>query len=268
MSGLERRLEALARTPVLLVASDYDGTLAPIVADPADARPLPGAVAALGRLAALPRTHAAVISGRSLRDLTSLLGAPEPLLLVGSHGSEFDAGFARSLPPEVLALRDRVHAALAAIAAGAPGTRLEDKPASVALHYREAPGVADEELLRWVARGPGALPGVYTRHGKKVVELCVLGTHKGSALERLRAGAGATGACFVGDDVTDEDAFAALGAGDVAIKVGPGPSRAAWRVPDPEAVVALLARLAARRAAWLAGAAEPGADRNTRPGEG
>lgn len=258
MSALDRRLAALARTPVLLVASDYDGTLAPIVADPAAARPLPGAIAVLRRLAALPRTHVAVISGRSLGDLAILLDAPGTIRLVGSHGSEFDAGFARSLPPAAVALRERARAALAAVAARAPGTWLEDKPAGVALHYRALSDLDDEELLRRVAQGPGALAGVRLRQGKKVVELSVLDTDKGAALERLRADAGATATCFAGDDLTDEDAFAALGEGDVAIKVGAGASRAPWRVADPHAAVALLGRLAAWRAAWLADAANLG----------
>jgi len=243
MSDLERRLEALARTPVLLVATDYDGTLAPIVADPAQARPLRESVVALRQLASLSNTHVAVISGRALRDLASMVGAPEDVHLVGSHGSEFDPDFAHSLPSEALALHRRVHEQLAEIAARVPGARLEAKPASVAFHYREAPEELADDLLRAVQQGPGALEGIFTRHGKKVVELAVLPTHKGHALAQLRQRVGASAVCFIGDDVTDEDGFAALCGPDLAVKVGAGATLAMERVADPEAVARMLAAL-------------------------
>lgn len=254
MNGLERRLAALARTPVLLVATDYDGTLAPLVDDPESARPLRESVVALRLLAGLPSTHVAVISGRALRDLARMVGEPEDVHLVGSHGSEFDPDFAQSLPSEVRALNERVRAQLAEIAAAVPGARIEPKPASVAFHYREAPAELANGVLHAVEKGPGALEGVFTRHGKKVVELSVLPTHKGDALARLRQRVGASAVIFIGDDVTDEDAFASLGGPDLAVKVGDEASRASLRVADPEAVARLLARLAELRAAWLAGA--------------
>lgn len=254
MSDLERRLAALARTPVLLVATDYDGTLAPIVPDPAAAQPLRESVVALRQLAGLANTHVAVISGRALRDLAGMIGEPEDVHLVGSHGSEFDPDFVGSLPDEARALRQRVREDLAGIAARLPGARLEEKPASVAFHYREAPEDLAQEALRAVREGPGALEGVFTRHGKKVVELAVLSTDKGMALAQLRQRVGATAVCFVGDDRTDEDAFATLSGPDLAVKVGEGSSLAIQRIPDPEAVGRLLAQLAELRAAWLAGA--------------
>ncbi len=254
MNDLARRLARLARTPVLLVATDYDGTLAPIVADPGAARPLRESVVALRMLASLPHTHVAVISGRALRDLAGVMGEPEDVHLVGSHGSEFDPDFAQSLPREALALRDRVLAELSEIARGVPGARVEAKPASIAFHYREVADAAADAGMRAVLDGPGALEGVVTKHGKKVVELGVLSTHKGTALELLRQRLGASAVCFVGDDVTDEDAFALLGGPDLGVKVGEEPSRADVRVADPEAVARLFAHLAELRAAWLAGA--------------
>lgn len=254
MSDLEHRLAALARTPVLLVATDYDGTLAPIVPDPVAAQPLRESVVALRQLASLANTHVAVISGRALRDLASMIGEPEDVHLVGSHGSEFDPDFVGSLPEAARELRERVHGDLAEIAARLPGARLEEKPASVAFHYREAPEALARDALRAVQEGPGALEGVFTRHGKKVVELAVLSTNKGTALAQLRQRVGATAVCFVGDDSTDEDAFATLSGPDLAVKVGEGSSLAIERVPDPQAVGRLLARLAELRAAWLAGA--------------
>ena len=121
MKALEQALARLAREPHLLVACDYDGTLAPIVDVPGDARPRRESVAALRALAALADTSVAVISGRSLHDLAALSRLPEEIHLVGSHGTEFDVGFARALAPEALALRDRVTDELHAIAATRPG---------------------------------------------------------------------------------------------------------------------------------------------------
>ena len=105
---VDARLRELARVPVLLVACDYDGTLAPIIDNPDEARPLRESVAALRQLAAMPDTHVAVISGRALRDLAALSRLPEEIHLVGSHGTEFDVGFAEHLSAEQRELRDRV----------------------------------------------------------------------------------------------------------------------------------------------------------------
>jgi trehalose 6-phosphate phosphatase len=260
MSALERRLERIAGESVLLVASDYDGTLAPIVADPAAAWPFPEAVAALARLAALPRTHVAVVSGRAREDLRARLGLPEGVHLVGSHGSEFGpevAGAPAGIPPAAQALRDRLLSALERVAARAPGTRVEAKPGSVAFHWREAGAAAAACARREVEDGPGTWPGVHVKHGKKVIELGVVAASKGDALAALRRQTGASAVCFVGDDVTDEDAFAVLGDGDLGVKVGRGASRARFRVASPAAAARLLTRLAELRAERLGDAAPP-----------
>ncbi|HRQ73495.1 MAG TPA: trehalose-phosphatase, partial [Phycisphaerales bacterium] len=253
MSDLEARIDELARAPVLLVASDYDGTLAPIVSDPASAAPDREAMVALRQLADLPQTHVAIISGRALCDLAALTGAPDEVHLVGSHGSEFDPDFAVRLPPETVALRERLADELAAIAARGNGFRVERKPASIAFHFRDADDQEADEAVRRVLAGPGAYEGVFTKHGKKVVELGVVATSKGAALETIRHRVGATAALFIGDDATDEDAFATLHGPDVGVKVGEGESRATFRIGDVRDVSRLLARLAEARTAWLVG---------------
>ncbi|NUR30116.1 MAG: trehalose-phosphatase, partial [Catenulispora sp.] len=101
---LRRAIVQIARTPRLLVACDYDGTLAPITLTPDEARPLPESVGALRSLAALHETTTVVISGRALRDLATLSRLPAEVNLVGSHGSEFDIGFVHELAPEARAL--------------------------------------------------------------------------------------------------------------------------------------------------------------------
>ncbi|MEN0021550.1 MAG: trehalose-phosphatase, partial [Planctomycetota bacterium] len=166
---LETRLMELVRTPVLLVASDYDGTLSPIVANPEDAVPHREALVALRQLADLPQTHAAIISGRSLTDLADLTGEPQGVHLVGSHGSEFEPDFASSLTAEQRRLRDRIETAMKEIAARDEGLMVETKPASVAFHFRNAPSEVGQECAQAVMDGPGKYDGVVVKLGKMVV---------------------------------------------------------------------------------------------------
>ena len=107
LADLGERIRQLARVPSLLVACDYDGTMAPLVDNPMDARPNRDAVLAVRSLAEHASTHVAVISGRSLRDLATLSRFPEEVRLVGSHGSEFDLGFASQLNDELLSSSGR-----------------------------------------------------------------------------------------------------------------------------------------------------------------
>jgi trehalose 6-phosphate phosphatase len=247
-------LDRIAFAPVLLVASDYDGTLAPIVTDPKRAFPHRETLVAVKKLASLPNTHVALISGRSLQDLSALTGSPSAVRMIGSHGSEFDVGFARTLPPPTVELLGRVTAEIEAIAGRAEGVIVETKPASVAFHYRNVSSAEiAAELLDAVLHGPGAHPGVYVRRGKMVVELSVMATDKGAALDDIRTQTGASVAVYLGDDVTDEDAFKVLRGPDLAVKVGEGESSAKARLNDTAEVARFLAALAERRGAWLAG---------------
>ncbi|MGH4014015.1 MAG: trehalose-phosphatase [Pseudonocardiaceae bacterium] len=250
---LRRALVQLARSPRLLVACDYDGTLAPIVEDPNRSFPRPESVAALRLLAGLPDTTVAVISGRALRDLATLSRLPGEVHLVGSHGSEFDAGFVHALAPSVVQLRQRVYDELARLTDGREGVSLEVKPASVAVHVRRASPDVAEQVLSEVLAGPCTWDGVQVTEGKAVVELALVQTDKGHALNVLRHQVGATAAVFFGDDVTDEKAFARLTGPDLGIKVGDGKSRAGHRVGTTEDVAMALAFLAVERRTWLYG---------------
>ncbi len=120
---LRAALGRIARVPQLLVGCDYDGTLAPLVDDPARADPLPEAVAAVRALAALPQTTVAVVSGRALRDLATLSRLPSEVHLVGSHGSEFDLGFIQRLAPELIELHGRLLGEMTQISRAHPGVR-------------------------------------------------------------------------------------------------------------------------------------------------
>jgi trehalose 6-phosphate phosphatase len=243
--ALSDALGRLATTPRLLVALDFDGTLAPEVDAPMAARALPDALAAIGRLAAADATTVALVSGRDLASLSEISETPDDVLLVGSHGIELRMdGHETSLTDDEKAARVRLSAAVHAAAAGHEGVFVEEKPAGLALHTRLADADTTETVLTEARRTVGALEGIHERTGKNVLEFAVRATGKNDGIDRLRDIVGATGVLYAGDDVTDEDGFAALGEGDLAIKVGPGESRAGHRVADPAAVARLLVELA------------------------
>jgi len=241
----------LARVPQLLVACDYDGTLAPIVEDPSTAAPLPEAIDAVRALAALPCTTVAIVSGRARHDLATLSRLPSEVHLVGSHGSEFDTGFVGGLPAELVDLRSRLEKAVEEIVGATPGVRLEPKPASVAVHTRTATRPDADAIRQAILNGPASWAGVHVTQGKEVVELLVLATHKGTAIDALREQLGADAVLFIGDDVTDENAFAHLRGPDVGIKIGPGTTKAGHRVADPDTAAQVLALLLEARRAHL-----------------
>jgi len=260
---LRRAIVQIARTPRLLVACDYDGTLAPIVENPEQARPMNESVGALRSLAGLHETTTAVISGRALRDLATLSRLPAEVHLVGSHGSEFDIGFVHALDENAKALHRRIGAELEQITADAEGVQLETKPASIAVHTRRAAADIAERVNSAVREGPCTWDGVQVTDGKAVIELAVVQTDKGRALDVLRHQVGATAAVFVGDDVTDEKAFARLSGPDLGVKVGDGQTLAGFRIEDTTQVGMVLAFLLEERRAWLYGDQAPPIERLT-----
>jgi trehalose 6-phosphate phosphatase len=242
----------VARVPRLLVACDYDGTMAPIVANPDDARPLTESAAALRELAGLPSTTAALISGRALRDLATLSRMPAEVHLVGSHGSEFDTGFVHGIDDSAKALLGKIKDTLSAIAAEYAGVAIEIKPASIALHVRNAEPADAAEALKKALASAKSWDAQITE-GKAVAEFAVIQTDKGQALDILRHQESASAAVFLGDDVTDEKAFRRLHGPDVGIKVGPGDTLADYRIESPEEVALALSCLLEARRTWLLG---------------
>ena len=197
-----------------LIALDYDGTLSPIVADPAAARPRRGAVAALRRLAPLTGTLA-VITGRPAREAVELGGLAQVpgVIVLGQYGRQrWERGTLTSPPPPdgVAAARRELPGVLAA--AGAPeGTWTEDKADALAVHTRRAaePGPALERL-----RGPlaelGARTGLMVEPGRMVIELRPPGSDKGQTLKSLAAERTASAVMYCGDDLGDRAAFEAV----------------------------------------------------------
>lgn len=249
---LDDALATLAQTPRLLVALDFDGTLAPLVDRPDDARALPQAREAMARLVAAPDTRVALISGRSLESLLHVAAPPDAVLLSGSHGVEtrLDAPPRLTLDEDELGRVERLRGILAAVVAPFDDIWVEAKPAGFAIHSRLA-NPADTVEAHRVARAEtaAALPGLTERTGSDVLEFSVRSTTKGDAIGMLRDFARATAVFFAGDDVTDEDGFAALTPGDLGVKCGPGATAARYRVADQAAVARVLLRLAQLRSA-------------------
>jgi trehalose 6-phosphate phosphatase len=253
--GLTRELvgslREIARVSRLLVALDFDGTLAPEVDDPEAARALPEARAAVLALLELPGTRVALVSGRSLQSLELVSDLPDSALLVGSHGIEIRLDTAEdSVGLDTTELRqvDQLGDVLGEVADSFDQVWLESKPAGFALHTRLATD-HNSRVAHLVALSEASaeVENVTVRKGKNVLEFSVRSTTKGEAVEHLRAYTKATAVFYAGDDVTDEDAFAALGADDFGLKSGDGETVAAHRVAGPAQVAQVLALLAEYR---------------------
>jgi trehalose 6-phosphate phosphatase len=244
---LRTAVAAFARRPRVLVAVDFDGTLAPFVIDPLKARAVPGGLEALRAAAALGGVTAAIVSGRDLATLAALtgIGPGDGVALIGSHGAQANLQPAHGttfLDEDAAARLLLVRNELEVIGSRYPAVRLERKPAAVALHTRGVePSVAAAATTAAIEVGQ-RYPGVHVMPGKDVVELTVLEANKGSAVVELARASRSDATLYLGDDVTDERAFAALepASGDLTVKVGEGQTVAAQRVPDPESVVQLL----------------------------
>ena len=254
-------LDALLASPRrALIATDFDGTLALIVADPRAARSHPGAVPALRRLAPAVGTLA-VITGRPAADAVAYggLDAVPGLIVLGHYGWQRWQGGAVTgpePPPAVQAARQDLPGVLSQ--AGAPdGTWVEDKGHALAVHTRRA---ADPESALRLLRGPlgdlAARLGLAAEPGRMVIELRPPGVDKGTALTGLVRERAAGTVVFCGDDLGDLPAFAAVRAlrADgvpgcaVASASAESPQVAAAAdlvVEGPEGIVALLAAIAA-----------------------
>lgn len=236
--SLQSEIERIARLRPLLVGVDFDGTITPIVDDPARARPDRSAREALTRLAGREEVSVAVVSGRRRQEVLAMLEDPSGVTVIGEHGS--DTGDPHAGTPDL----GELVAELEDIASDVPGSWVEAKVWSVVFHYRLSDPDLASDGVRRVLEGPGSRRGVVARQGNMVVELHATETNKGDAVEALRKATGAAAVVFIGDDVTDEEAFARLGEADLGIKVGPGPTAAGHRVRNVDQVAQTLHRLA------------------------
>jgi trehalose 6-phosphate phosphatase len=242
-----------------LIALDYDGVLAPIVPDPDQAFPAPGAVEALRRLAARVGTLA-VVTGRPAEVAVRLggLDAVPGLVVEGQYGAEHWAAGRLSTPddpPEVVAAKTDLPAALAEAGAD-PGVWVEDKRLALVVHTRRAADPDGElDRLRPALERFAARHRLEPHPGKMVLELRPPGFDKGGVLRRLAAERNAGAVLFAGDDVGDLPGFAAVEelrrAGIPGLTVASASAEATEvaeaadvAVDGPPGVVALLTRLA------------------------
>jgi trehalose 6-phosphate phosphatase len=229
---------------------DFDGTLVAIADRPDDVRLDPGTRVALADLNALLKGALAIVTGREIAVVDRFL-APLRLSVAGVHGlmrrdargrtwtSAFDAGLPEAIEKAVLPLLQKY-----------PNLLVERKYGAVALHYRDHPELEQASIAALESAVDG-LKETEIKRGKMVVELKAVGGNKGAAVADFLKEEPFAGrrAVFAGDDVTDEDAFVFVNARDgISIKVGPGPTSAAWRASGTAEFLDWLRRLPAQLA--------------------
>ena len=212
--GAAALIATMARRPLL--AFDFDGTLAPIVARPEDARVSQAVAAQLGRLSAI--LPLAIISGRRVEDVRTRL-AFAPHYIIGNHGAEDGSDVARVDRSSMFSELRQILGAYA-VDLEAAGVTVEDKAQSFALHYRLA---RDRDLafglITQMLSGLG--PDLEVFGGKMVVNITAAASpDKADALVRIMTKSGVNSAVFVGDDLNDEPVFARAQATWLTVRVG------------------------------------------------
>ncbi|MGZ8765477.1 MAG: trehalose-phosphatase [Acidimicrobiia bacterium] len=231
---------------------DYDGTLTPIVARPELAHLDPATRAALERVA--DRCVVAIISGRGLADVMAMV-ALDRVWYAGSHGFEVcGPGGVRDEREEGRQLLGRLADAadeLERSVADIPGARVERKRFAIAIHFRQVDDDRLADVETAVDRAREGHPGLRKTGGKRIFELRPdVEWDKGRALwwvfQRAGLQADRILPIYLGDDVTDEDAFAALGDRGLGIVVEDGnrPTHAEYRLASPQEVREFLVELA------------------------
>jgi trehalose 6-phosphate phosphatase len=225
-----------------LLAFDYDGTLAPLVADPAQAWMRRTTQDLLTRVA---NAYACVVvSGRSSADISRRVDAAGIFEVLSSGAPLADEGHAGRVRSWARLLERRLVAM--------PGVTVEDKRFSLAIHYRHSPD--RKAACRAIRRAVDELEGARSIHGKCVINVAPRDApDKGLALQTAREQFGSPLALYVGDDATDEDVFA-LGDPErlltVRVRAKRG-SRAAYYIPDQRSIDELLATLLSfREESW------------------
>jgi trehalose 6-phosphate phosphatase len=247
--------ESAPPLPRLAVFTDFDGTLVDLAATP-DSIAVPQDVPHMLEDVSRQLDGAfAIVSGRPIGDLDRYLG-DLALAAAGSHGAErrLADGSSISISDAVSGDVREISARLEQFVANNKGLLLEAKPASVALHFRQAPQLAGESLaiMRTILE---QVTGFTLIEGKMVIEARPQGTSKGTAIMAFMDEAPFRGRTpvFFGDDVTDEEGFAAVQEmGGVGIKVGEGDTIARLRIDDVASARTVIRKLgedAARQSA-------------------
>ncbi|MEO5919423.1 MAG: bifunctional alpha,alpha-trehalose-phosphate synthase (UDP-forming)/trehalose-phosphatase [Candidatus Limnocylindrales bacterium] len=231
---------------------DYDGTLVPLAARPADAVPGPEVGEIIGALAQKRGTTVVIVSGRPAVDLDRWFGHLAGIWLAAEHGALLrEPGGAewQSLRPGAnVDWKERVRPVLDQFAARAPGSTVEEKGYALAWHYR----LVEPEFGTWLANELAStldqqLAGteLAVLRGSKVIEVRYAWANKGEVVSHVRSiGPAPDFELAIGDDRTDEDMFDRLPPDAWTIHVGAGQTRARFAVPTPGAALSLIAALA------------------------
>lgn len=219
------RLAAAGRGCLML---DYDGTLAPFTAERDAAAPFPGTRESLNRIIDSGRTTLAIVSGRAVAEVRALLGLEHGLQYWGSHGAEqIDTDGSYSSYELSQEQSHGIHQAYELLKQLVPPEQIERKPFSVALHWRgidvkEAGYWRDQVQPKWEELARAAALAVHQFNGG--IEVRPPDATKAAAVRSIieQCGAGCP-AAYLGDDLTDEDAFAELGSEGLAVLVGDEP---------------------------------------------
>lgn len=238
---LTKEITRVAGAERLLVACDFDGTIAEFVDDPRTAEPAAGVMASLLGLASCPQTTCAVVSARETDDLAERMAHPQGLIIAGSYGKELVTGSAIS-PAGYKQLRDAT-VMLDELAARYAGAWVERKRHAVVLHVRKVREPLAGIALSVARASLATLYGLRAIGGAQAVEWCAYTPDKALAVDALRRRVGASAVLFVGDGEADEAVFVAARANDLMIKVGEGETRAMHRVQGPLQVAWVLQSL-------------------------
>lgn len=239
-----------ARKPALFL--DYDGTLVPLAQRPGLAVASPQLRAAVAQLA--ERMPVAVVSGRGRADVTQMLDVGG-ITYAGSHGFDIRDAEGRDLSGTIgdpyLPALEQAAQALAAALTPIEGAFVEDKLYAIAIHYREAAPDTHRVIGDIVTAEAARHAGLKQTGGKMIHELRpAIAWDKGTAVMRVMEALGLTTETsipiFIGDDETDEDAFKAIAATGIGIRVGAdhAATHAHYRLNTPEDVHGFLERLA------------------------
>ncbi len=246
IEGVADFWDRVATAPHVSLFLDFDGTLAPFNSDRLQAFPLPGTVDAIKAIDREPWTSVALVSGRPISEILLLMG-DLGTTIVGAHGYEIHrpsgAKHVITILPEQASILDAAFEEALGIF---DSDRVERKVASVAAHFRGLDPRSTSEIQqqlerRWRAASASDLMEFRPFNGG--LELRAAGRTKGTAIEELLTIApDGSLPIYVGDDDTDEDAFAVLEDCGIGIKVGPqdAVTKAVGRIPDCEAVRQLL----------------------------
>lgn len=242
-------LAEFAKVPQILVALDFDGTVAELSNEPMAVRALSENKVVLAELLEQPGVSLAFVSGRSMADLLliSEQGDDSPFYLAGSHGAELKLpgkAVQGTLNDSERVEIDKWRRAAELEISEIPDAWVEAKSMGFAVHFRRCSpqnkqrvkeilaGTLDQELSSWRRRG-----------GHDIVEYAIRDTGKDAAVSSLRDRIGVGAVLFAGDDDTDEDALASLADSDLGVRVGGAVTAANIRVDSPSGLAILLNEL-------------------------